>query len=407
MAPVVYASMPLGVAQQSPAKAVAVLIHMMQNIAQDTRLLAPVQQAVKRLEQPLRQLVQIDIHFFSDDHHPARRLLDELTQRSLGYPDEAAPGFNGFMQLATQAVDHLCATTIKDAGPFDLVLKALQPAWEIQAKKAAARQETERLAQLQTQRRALLVQKVAADIRKLPGFEQVPPDIVDFAAGPWTEVVAQAQCRAQPTATEGDLHADPDGYLALVAVLFWSTQPALASQEPDLLTEIMPGLLAALQEGLQSIDYPAQQTNAFLQRLAGLHQAAFEAAASASPGPLQATVEDAAHVELPLVPVERLPEPAPSSLLEQAAPGGAQTPDDPSDLYTDFKIGAWVELISSGRTVRTQLTWASPNNTLFLFTAPDASTQSMTRRMRDKLVAEGSLRVMPLKTPAVRLRKKG
>ena len=30
-----------------------------------------------------------------------------------------------------------------------------------------------------------------------------------------------------------------------------------------------------------------------------------------------------------------------------------------------------------------------------LFTAADASTQSMTRRMRDKLAAEGSLRVVP------------
>jgi hypothetical protein len=48
--------------------------------------------------------------------------------------------------------------------------------------------------------------------------------------------------------------------------------------------------------------------------------------------------------------------------------------------------------------VRTQLTWASPNGTLFLFTSPDGSTQSMTRRMRDKLAGEGTLRVVHVKS---------
>ena len=57
-----------------------------------------------------------------------------------------------------------------------------------------------------------------------------------------------------------------------------------------------------------------------------------------------------------------------------------------------------MELVTNGRVVRTQLTWASPHGTLFLFTAPDASTQSMTRRMRDKLFTEGSLRLLPAVT---------
>ena len=411
VAPVVYASMPLGVAHQSPARAVEVLTHMMENIAQDARLLAPVQQAVKRLGPPLTQLVQIDTQFFSDDHHPARRLLDELTQRSLSYPDEAAPGFSGFIQLATQAVDHLCASDIKDASLFELVLKALQPAWDIQAQKAAARHEAERQARLQTERRALRVQKLAADVRKLSGLEQVPPDVVDFAAGPWAEVVARAQEREQTlSADASDAQNDPRGFWALIPVLFWSAQPELACQEPDRLIEIIPELLAALQGGLQSIDYPAKQTDVFLQRLTGLHQVALERTTPLAPESSQPLVEDVAHIELPLGPVDQLPE---SSLaaaplpLQQLAPDAEQPPVAPADPYADFKIGAWVELITSGRRVRTQLTWASPNNTLFLFTAPDASTQSMTRRMRDKLVADGSLQVVPLKPAGVRPRTKG
>ena len=68
-------------------------------------------------------------------------------------------------------------------------------------------------------------------------------------------------------------------------------------------------------------------------------------------------------------------------------------------------VGVWVELITNRRAVRTQLTWASPHGTLFLFTAADGSTQSMTRRMRNKLASDGALRVVadapaPIARPA-------
>ncbi|HTH11288.1 MAG TPA: peptidase, partial [Acidovorax sp.] len=91
---------------------------------------------------------------------------------------------------------------------------------------------------------------------------------------------------------------------------------------------------------------------------------------------------------------------APASVDIELAPAGppdsAQAPvEEAPDPYADFVIGAWVELVTNGRVVHTQLTWASPHGTLFLFTAADASTQSMTRRMRDKLAAEGLLRVVP------------
>jgi hypothetical protein len=57
-------------------------------------------------------------------------------------------------------------------------------------------------------------------------------------------------------------------------------------------------------------------------------------------------------------------------------------------------LGSWVELMTHGEWVRTQLTWASPHGTLFLFTSVYGTTQSMTRRTHDKLVAAGQLRMI-------------
>lgn len=378
MAPVVYATMPMDAATQSTAMAVEVVGRMMDNIAQDARLLAPVQRAIKSLEPALKQLVHHDGRFFTDGVHPARRLLDELTQRSLAFTTETAPGFSRFMRLVTEAVEHLSAHEIVDAGPFDTVLKALQSAWDVQEQKLKTQQESEEKAQLNAERRELLAERVAADIRKLPDMEGVPGDILDFAAGPWADVVALAQVMA----AEGDAEDDPGGYLALVPVLLWSAQPELTRLEPERLNEAIPGLLAKLRKGLKTVSYPAVQTSALLQRLVGLHQAAFEKPAVVPSQDLAAATESA---EAPISA------PAPED--------SAQAPVDVPDPYADFVIGVWVELVTNGRVVRTQLTWASPHGTLFLFTAPDASTQSMTRRMRDKLATEGALRVVPAQQP--------
>src|SRR6185369_1177587 len=56
---------------------------MVENIASDARLLAPVQQTVRDLEPALLRLALSDPRFFSDRKHPARRLLEQATQRSL------------------------------------------------------------------------------------------------------------------------------------------------------------------------------------------------------------------------------------------------------------------------------------------------------------------------------------
>ena len=44
--------------------------------------------------------------------------------------------------------------------------------------------------------------------------------------------------------------------------------------------------------------------------------------------------------------------------------------------------------------MRTQLTWASPHGTLFMFTQADGVNHSMTHQSIDRLFAGGNLRVL-------------
>jgi hypothetical protein len=138
-------------------------------------------------------------------------------------------------------------------------------------------------------------------------------------------------------------------------------------------------MLATLREGLATIGHPDSSTSAFIERLVLLHQQILD-----SPPPVAEPV-DSAEIGIESM-ADDLPESQPNAVDVDLS--AAPSIDD------QFVVGAWVDLVSNGKVMRTQLTWASPHKTLFLFTAADNSTQSMTRRMRDKLAAEGLLRVM-------------
>lgn len=366
-----------------------VVARMVENMAQDSRLLPPVQRAVQSLEPALCQLVRHDPRFFSDSNHPARRLLDELTQRSLAFTAADAPGFSRFMRLVNEVVEHLTGREITSAEPFEVVLKALQSAWEAQENKLQAQRQAQEQELLQAEQREMLAAKIAAGIRALPGVEHVPADLMDFAAGPWAQVVALAQVSEAASTSP-----DPGGYVALVPDFFWSVQPDLTSADMARLIAMIPALLETLRTGLQSIDYPQASSSAFFARLTGLHRRAIAAQktlAAAQEHQTAAPDPEPAPGTPPQVPEPMAPALTIPALL--AGPEAAPEPV-PTEVGSPFVLGAWIELTTHQRKVRTQLTWASPHHTLFLFTAADGSTQSMTRRMRDKLTAEGALRVI-------------
>lgn len=380
-----------GAAEAAPRGA-EVVARMVENISQDARLLPPVQQAVQDLEPAIRKLIRHDSRFFSDANHPARRLLDEITQRSLAYPNVEAPGFSRFMRLIDQAVAHLSKSEITSAAPFETVRRALQAAWEAQQKKLEARQEREKQGLLLAEEREMRAERVAAEIGALPEFPGAPQDITDFVLGPWVEVVAAAPLDAQ-----GKRSPEAASALALVPLLLWSVQPDLVCDHPDRLDEATMLLPVRLRTELENIGHPREEIDAFLARLAQLHRLSLaarppdfelpQASVSEDGGPddPEQDVANGGDSVTSLYGPEPLAEP---EVQQEHAP----IPRPPES--DGFVMGAWVELTTSGKLMRTQLTWCSPHNTLFLFTAPDGSTQSMTRRMRDKLVAGGALRLI-------------
>ncbi len=403
-----------GVAQVLSLEVITLLV---ENIATDARLLEPVQQLIRRLEPALLRLSLVDARLFTDKQHPARLLVQEITHRSMAYATAQTTGFREFMQGLERVLAPLFNAPIESAEPFVQVLRQLQDAWQ-RAEKQREQQRAQTVEVLRhAEQRNLLAEKIAKEIDGHPDAGLVPDVVMDFLCGPWAQVVAQARI------TGGSGSSVADKYQALISALLWSTHPKLNRTNYGKLTRLVPLLLSTLREGLEIIGYPATKTSAFLEALMGLHQLAFRAAQKPEVAAREPEPEPKPHTSARVMLLEsgdpwvgpqeaeasnfmELPDLAPQVSAPAAASGDAAAPSPQRTTTThvadlpaqpqvaDLTLGSWVEMMVNGQWIRTQLTWASPHGTLFLFTSVFGTTQSMTRRSRDKMVEAGDLRII-------------
>ncbi len=399
------------------ALSLEVVTLMVENMARDARLLGPVQQIVRAMEPPLLRLALVDPRFFSDKQHPARQLLQAITHHSFAFDSMESTGFHEFLEQVQGAIKPLGNATIDGAAPFEQVLAGLQQSWQDAAQTQRRASQDVVLVLQHAEARNLLAEKIARDIDSHPDAKLVPDVVIDFLCGPWAQVVAQARIAG------GSGSAQADKYQALISALLWSAHPEMARKSVAKLTRLVPRLITTLREGLDTIQYPSTRTSVFLEALMGIHQLAFRGQDAAAKDPAAADRLRAQFVqqgepwiapqearasnfvdlalEISVVPqavagaADVTPAaaalPAPVDAVKAAAPVNV---DERASAVDELPLGSWIELLVSGQWVRTQLTWASPHGTLFLFTSAFGTTQSMTRRSRDKLLAAGNLRLI-------------
>jgi hypothetical protein len=374
---------------------------MVDKLVQDTRLLAPVRDLISRLEPALLRLVLVDARFFIDPKHPARRLLLEISQRGLAFGTVHDAHFSAFLVALQRFVSPLADAQIHSAEPFELALKDLTAQWDqVVCSAANVNRMDSAVAALElAEARHLLADKMVAGMQSITGLQRVPQSLLDFLFGPWAQVMACAQLNDRSRAD------DPGGYKALVHSLLWSAQPELTRKDIDKLTKLVPRLLSTLRDGLRLIDYPATKTSVFFDVLMQLHQQAFR--------PVPHGVVPKARVALAaslLGDQDQWVAPAEAkasgfmALSDDFA--GAQTlvavtksavPEVAIPVYGELgalSVGSWIELLANDIWTRTQLSWISPQRTMYLFTSVQGKTQSMTQRMLERLHGSGRLRVL-------------
>ena len=419
------------------------------NLSGDARLLAPVKRELAVMEPAVLLLARADSRFFSDRNHPARQLLDRITQRSLAFRSADDPGFQRYMQTVESLAGWMQSKVV-DADLFGELLDRLQSQWVDEDQAGRQKREEAARALLAAEQRNLLAQKLGAEFtQQLEGLE-VADFVADFLRSSWAQVVAAAQL----SCANGE--SDPKGYRAVVDDLVWSVQKSTSRRgRRRRLVQMIPGLLAKLREGLKEIHYPPELTQRFFDHLITIHRdavqegadpetaAAAQAAeeegsrfgmddAEAAMWMAQEEVMESGYLDadsfLPPDAAEQAeafmrqdearaaaaaaraaatepPGPAAGPVADAAtpaaapaqaqslAPAPAAAPVDPVGA-ADLRTGTWVELSVDRQWTRMQLTWASPHGTLFMFTSINGSAHSMSRRTLERLRADGLLRVV-------------
>lgn len=381
--------------------AAEVVTLMLRRIHEDNRLLAPVRELVQGLKPALLQLARTDPRFFADRLNPARRLLDVITARGLAFTSEQDRGFAAYAQQLQATVQALQAPTASLPELFPRLLLSL-------AQNDVVTLAPERGLAMQTlvkvEQRNLLAERVAAEIASRNDFDRAPGVVRRFLSGPWAQVVAQARMSATQPGGAPPADAPALRYMDLLPDLLWSSQLALASRNRPRLIKVIPGLLRTLREGLDSIDYPRPQAEAFFQTLMGLHEAAYKTQRS-----------DTGPDPLPSRQGERLPETwvHPGEARDSGFMDDLSIDTQPAFLDTEpmasdwqrlreadarpagpLPVGTWVDLRDGDQDLRCQLTWASPHGTMFLFNAANGRSVSLTLRGMERLRELGRLRVV-------------
>lgn len=402
---------------------------MLDNLTQDERLLPAIRQQIGLLEPVLIALSHADPRFFSERQHPARQLLEAITQRSLAYLNESDEGFSDLLRSVVAGVRAIRRAPATEES-FARLLRRLRRRWdEDDVRKNQLRDEATR-ALLHAEQRHLLAERLASDFRQRIADKDLPSFVVDFLCRPWAQAVAQAQLAGVLEAADGA------PFTSVTEDLIWSAQTRLIQRDRSRLVRLMPRLLSQLRQALQRLAYPPERIGAFFDALVALQAQAFQAADPVH-GPLgvraggrtppqdvptlRDRVEDVDGAPA-IEPIEGVSEPSaeaaqPGSTLPASAPqrsfwmvdseaqdAGYVVLDsgrmplgsvEPLELpATDLLPGAWVDLLIEGDWVRAQLTWSSPHGTLFMFISAKGLAHSMTRRTLERLRSTDVLRVV-------------
>lgn len=387
--------------------AIEVVGLMIEQVASDERLLAPVRQMIANAEPAFLRLAVTDPRFFSEKSHPARRLLEAITRASLGYANENAAGFPEFLQHLREVAGLLADEGVSDSEDFARLLQDFE---RRQSRNTPENRKAQRVAVqalLQAEQRNLMAVKIAAEIRARPDFIDDNRLITAFLTGPWAQVLAQERL-AVPGKTSS---SGPSAFSLALDNVLWSLNVEQATRHRRRLLTLIPDLIESLRQGLSSIDFPAEQSRPFFDELMLVHRAALKAVSGLPAQPASAShslgkmfVENSDPMPLWLAPSE----------VQNS--GFMDDPDDPTQAWPaasllepegaalsvkaelngkiELGLGDWVDLLVDMQWLRAELTWVSPLGTLFMFTSQGGRKHSMTSRVLRNLLTLDLVKVV-------------
>jgi hypothetical protein len=349
----------------------------------DENIPASLKALIGRLQIPVLKVAMLDRQFFSKKSHPARRLLDEIANASVGWTDV------GEYNLALYAkIDGIVQSVLNDfsddASIFETLLSDLLIFMESrESETQTAVDETAQI--IETAERAQLVQVIVQDeIDRAIAADQIYPEsIVEFVRTVWQQVLHHVYMH------EGEQSPAWQSALKAMRDLLWSVIPKLNTEDRLALVAMLPELLRQLRDGMNLIQVDPARREAIFAGLVACHAAAVKAGLQAkdiSPDTemhMRAAITEQQNIEAESLPAIESIDAITEHFDFPADPVDTLEEDEYTEQARALKKGMWLEFVNQDGSNRTaRLSWVSSLRGIYLFTnnqGLDAITTTLPR----------------------------
>jgi len=361
-------------------------------IFDDAHIPVAIKALISRLQIPVLKVAMLNPGFFADRLHPTRRFLGSVSGISIRWGSSVDESDPFYCKLA-ELVERIQAEFENDIEVFGTALAELEAFVDEREGEEDSTALTAANIVIQREQESDGWERAQRAVQTFRKNNKLPTLIDTFLGEHWVGVL-------QAIALDDD--ADGTDWQAATEAmknLAWSIEAKKSPDDRRKLISLLPGLLAQINKGLESIHTAPAQRSAFFDELVLYHSAALkgevvaptpEALAAPEPAELTPSFKPQAEGDLLVmrsvdngVEVEEI-------MLVGASP--IWRADDRQILreVNELKRGDWVEFRDEeGITNRERLNWISPQKGILLFSnhrsakAISIAPEALVRQIRD------------------------
>lgn len=380
------ASLPPGTLSRADETTLDLLSRVFGSVLQDDGVAPETRELIGHLQLPVLRTALRDRSFFFQEAHPARRLLDLLSQAGWERPlDADDPVYHAMRRSVERVRDQPDPEFGAAVADLEAGLAARDRVEEeaMAAPIAQALRSEKRAAAECSARRAVALRMAG---------EQLVPAVSNFLEGRWSAALALAYTieDSRPGAVDNATRTMED--------LIWSVKPKATQEQRKTLIARLPALLASLNNWLDATRWQDAERLQFFAELAECHASIVRAPIELLPErQLELALEAAQQDALRRVAQEQaleIEEEREQSRL-QAEQAQAAAMDPAAVTLASLERGMRLELSEAHIVRRVRLAWVSPLRTLYIFSgAGRQEAFSLPAARLAELLREGAMRVV-------------
>lgn len=316
-------SMSIGQVDDDAINLVAMLF---QFILDDRNLAAPMKAMIARLQIPIIKVAMLDKSFFSKGGHPARKLLNEIANASLGWTPGANIDRDPLYKKVSSVVTRLLNDFDGDTEIFHEVLADFVGFLEMDRRRTGLIEQRTVNAEDGKAKSELARNKVQSVLTEKVIGKSLPKVVITLLEDAWSNVLFLLYLK------EGEGKNWEDA-LQVVDDLLWSVVPMETTKSRQRLLKIVPHLLKNLRGGLTKIGYNPFDMNALFGDLEKIHLAQLKELSKPAQAPAAAAVPVA---PIQKAPIQKAPKSATPGTLDEQLEEHAAGDVSMDDLDAEF-----------------------------------------------------------------------